>query len=474
MRKQITSEKPEQTHSSGHSSADAAQPESIPSASTLRKTIVNLAWPVVLELLLVSLLGMVNMIMVGHLGANALAAVGITSQPVLICFILFQAFNIGGTALVARAVGQGDDDLARRISALTLWLNALAGVVVGMGTFLASEWLVRAMGAKPDYLAEATLYMRWSALGVVLQAVPTGVSALTRGAGNTRLPAAFNLIANLVNVALGYVLIYGPLGLPRLGILGAGIAQLGAKAVAMALSLWAMLRSDNLRIRITGRSLLRPEFSSLGRLIKIGLPAAAEQTAMRVGLLVFSKLIADLGAVPLAAHTINMNIQGIIFNFGAALGAAATALTGQSLGRCRPDLAQAYLRETRRLGLATSVVFSAVLALFPRAIASLFTPDPDILAASQAILWVGAAIVPFQTSQLILCGGLRGAGDTVWPLVATMSGVLIVRVLAGYLCIRVFGWGLPGGWYAFLFDQATRSLVIWLRFLSGKWKYRTI
>lgn len=455
-------------------SSETASPQCLPTSGQLRRTIVQLAWPIVLELLLVSLLGMVNMIMVGHLGADALAAVGITTQPVLICFILFQAFNIGGTALVARAVGQGDDTLAQRISALTLWLNAIAGLVVGMATYFSSEWIVRAMGATPDYFTDAVLYMRLSALGVVLQAVPTGVSALTRGAGNTRIPAAFNLIANIVNVMLGFLLIYGPFGIPKLGVMGAGLAQMGAKAVALILSLTVMMRSSHLRIRISAHSLLRPEFSSLGRLIRIGLPSAAEQTAMRVGLLVFSKLIADLGAVPLAAHTINMNIQGIIFNFGAALGAAATTLTGQSLGRCQPDLAQAYLKETRRVGLVTSIVFMVVLGLFPRPIASLFTADSDILNASQAILWIGAAIVPFQCSQLILCGGLRGAGDTFWPLVATMCGVLGVRVIAGFLCISVFGWGLTGGWFAFLFDQATRSLVIWLRFLSGKWRYKVI
>jgi putative MATE family efflux protein len=357
---------------------------------------------------------------------------------------------------------------------MTLWLNALAGIVVGLGTFFASRWVVSAMGAQPEYLADATLYMQWSSLGIIFQAIPTAVAALTRGSGNTRIPAGYNLVSNFVNVAIGYLLIYGPLGLPHLGVLGAGIAQLIAKAVAMALSLYAMLNNSSLKIRITARSLFRPEFSSLGRLLFIGLPAAGEQTAMRLGLVIFSKLIADLGPVPLAAHTINMNIQGLIFNFGVALGAAATSLTGRSLGQQRPDLAQAYLKETRRIGLVTSIVFVAALVLLPRPISSLFASDDAVVSASAAILWIGAAMVPFQTSQLILCGGLRGAGDTLWPLVATMSGVLFVRVIAAYLCIVTFGFGLAGGWYAFLFDQATRSLVIWLRYLSGKWMYRRI
>lgn len=443
------------------------EPCLVPKPRELRKDIIRLAWPVVLELLLVSMLGVVNMVMVGHLGANAISAVGITSQPVLICFIFFQAFNVGGTALVARAVGQGDTVQARRVSALTLNLNAMAGIGIGALTFVFARPLVLFMGAQPEYLGDAVLYMQYSAIGVMLQALPTGVSALVRGAGNTRIPAVFNLVANIVNVVLGAALLYLPF--LKMGVEGVAIAQLAAKAVALGMSLYAMFSNSALTIRLAPRDLVRPDFSVLGRLVRVGLPAAGEQLAMRAGLLIFSKLVADLGTVPFAAHNINMNLQGIIFNFGAALGMAATSLTGRMLGACRRDLAEAYLKETRRIGLATSLVFVAVMVAFPGPITMIFTSEADVVSASAAILWIGACIVPFQTSQLILCGGLRGAGDTIWPLVATMSGVLLVRTIGGYLCIVVFGWGLAGAWVAFLFDQVTRSLVILLRYRTGKW-----
>ncbi len=443
------------------------QTPSLPTKWELRAQILKLAWPVVLEMLLVSLLGTVNMIMVGHLGASSLAAVSITTQPVLICFIFFQAFNVGGTALVARAVGRCDLEEAKRVSALTLWLNAWAGVLIGLLTFLFAKPLVLFMGAQPDYLDDAVLYMQFSAIGVILQALPMGVSALMRGAGNTRVPAVFNLAANIANVVVGAALLYLPFF--KLGVLGVAIAQLVAKAVALVMSMYAMLANSSLSIRLAPRDVMRPDFSQFGRLIHVGLPAAGEQIAMRAGLLVFSKLVADLGTIPFAAHNINMNIQGIIFNFGAALGVAATSFTGRSLGACRKDLAGAYLKETRRIGMVTSILFTALMVAFPGPISSLFSPEQPVVAASAAVLWIGACMVPFQTSQLILSGGLRGAGDTVWPLVATISGVVFVRVGLGILFIVTFRWGLAGAWYAFLLDQATRSLVIWLRFRTGKW-----
>ena len=448
------------------------EPHQQPTAWEHRREIIRLAWPVVLELLLASMLSLANMAMVGHLGSGPLAAVGITAQPVLICFIFFQAFNVGGTALVARAVGRCDHEGARRISALTLWLNTWAGLLIGLITFFLAKPLVLMMGAQPDYLDDAVVYMQYSAIGVILQALPTGVSALMRGAGNTRIPAVFNLTANAVNVAVGAALLYLPFF--RLGVLAVAIAQLVAKAVACAMAMAAMFTNSSLPIRLRPRDLLRPDFESFGKLVHVGLPAAGEQLAMRAGLLVFSKLVADLGTIPLEAHTINMNLQGIIFNFGAALGMAATSLTGRSLGACRRDLAEAYLKETRRIGLVTSIVFVAVLIAFPGPISSLFSSDPDVVSASAAVLWLGACIVPFQTSQLILCGGLRGAGDTVWPLVATMSGVVFVRVGLGLLFILVFKWGLAGAWAAFFFDQATRSGVIWLRYKTGKWVEKKI
>lgn len=356
----------------------------LPKPWELRKEIIKLAWPVVLELLLVSMLGVVNMAMVGHLGANAISAVGITAQPVLICFIFFQAFNVGGTALVARAVGQGDIEQARRVSALTLNLNAFAGVAVGALTYVFAKPLVLFMGAMPEYLGDAELYMRYSAIGVMLQALPTGVSALVRGAGNTRIPAVFNLVANIVNVVLGAALLYLPFF--RMGVEGVAIAQLAAKAVATVMSLYAMFSSSTLSIRLAPRDIVRPDFSAVGRLVRVGLPAMGEQIAMRVGLLIFSKLVADLGTVPFAAHNINMNLQGIIFNFGAALGMAATSLSGRMLGACRRDLAEAYLKETRRIGLVTSLVFVAVMVAFPGPITRIFTEEADVISASAAVL----------------------------------------------------------------------------------------
>ena len=446
----------------------------LPGKKEMRRTIIDLAWPVVLELMMVSLLSMVNMIMVGHLGTDALAAVGITTQPVLICFIFFQAFNIGGTALVARSIGAGNIDEAKRASALTLWLNAVVGIVIGLLTYHFSRQLVLLMGAEQSYLADAVLYMRFSALGVILQALPAAVSALVRGAGHTRIPAFYNLISNIVNVLVGAALLYLPFRFSHLGVLAVAIAQLVAKGVAMVMALYAITSNSRLPIRLSGSDLLRPDFSALGRLAYIGFPSALEQLAMRAGLLVFSKLVADLGDVELAAHTINMNIQSLVFNFGAALGAAATSLAGRSLGAGEPKLADAYLKETRRIGLLTSILFTVIMIAFPGPISRLFTGDQHVVAASAAVLWLGALIVPFQTSQLIISGGLRGAGDTVWPLVATVCGVGIVRVGAGFLGMVVLHLGLTGAWAAFLFDQLTRSLVILLRFRTGRWQHMKV
>ncbi len=449
-------------------------PPELPTKGRMRRAIIDLAWPVVAELMLVSLLGMVNMIMVGHIGTNALAAVGITTQPVLISFIFFQAFNVGGTALVARAIGADNVAQAKKISALTLWLNTIVGVVIGLLTFIFSRDLVLFMGAQPSYLDDAVLYMQYSALGVMLQAIPAAVSALVRGAGNTRIPAVYNLASNIVNVIVGFVLVYLPFSFSQLGVKGVAIAQLVAKAVALVMALYAMLNNGNLAIRLNARDIVRPDFAALGKLVYIGFPAALEQLAMRAGLLIFSKLVADLGDVALAAHTINMNIQGLVFNFGAALGAAATSLAGRTLGAGEPALANAYLKETRRIGMATSLVFTVILIAIPGPISRLFTADQAVVAASAAVLWLGALMVPFQTSQLIISGGLRGAGDTVWPLVATVLGVGIVRVGAGYLGMVTLGLGLTGAWAAFLFDQVTRSVVIFLRFRTGRWQHRKI
>ena len=184
--------------------------------------------------------------LVSSLGAEAVSAVGITTQPIMIPWVLIQAFSIGGTAIIARSLGEKNELAARRASEQMIFLASGASILCSAILFFFGGSIIIRMGATPDYLSMAELYIKFSAIGVIFQSITTTIAAIMRGAGRTRLTMRFNIISNIVNVSIGFPLIYGLGPIPSLGILGAGIAILTAHIVGCTLALLTLFRSKSL------------------------------------------------------------------------------------------------------------------------------------------------------------------------------------------------------------------------------------
>lgn len=447
--------------------------EKIPSRAELRKSIIAFTWPCIAELMLVSLISIVNMSMVGHLGAYALSAVGITNQPVMVSVAVFQAFNIGATALVARFVGAKDFKNAKTVVIQTLIISVFSGMVLCTAFYIFSDWVVAFMGAQEDTIKYAAMYMKFMAVGMIFQAVPTAISSILRGAGDSKSPMRFNIIANIVNVAAGFIFIYGFWLVPGMGVKGAAIATTLAKFTACILSIYSILKSS-LPIAVSVRDSFRLDFGMLKRIMDIGIAAAGEQLAMRVGFIIFIKIVADLGTIQFAAHQVCDSITGLSINFSLALGIASTSFMGRYLGAKRPELAEAYCSELRRIAMIASFFISICFFFGGRYIARIFTPDAQVIEYVAFVLKITVLMIHAQNSQLVISGGLRGAGDTKWTFIAVVSGLLIIRVPLAIILVKILHYGIGGAWVAGVADQVVRSIVVFSRFKSGKWKYRKV
>jgi putative MATE family efflux protein len=205
-------------------------------------------------------------------------------------------------------------------------------------------------------------------------------------------------------------------------------------------------------------------------IFNIGMPAMVEQVFMRAGMIMYNITVASLGTVAFATHNICMNVQSMSFMNGQAFAVSATSLVGQSLGKKRPDMAQAYCSRTRRVGMMLSMVLAVIFFFFGKYIVTLYTGESDVIAQGSRILMFVALIQPLQSSQLILAGALRGAGDTRATAIITFITVLLIRPGIAVLSINVLGWGLYGAWIALIADQLLRSVLVLFRFNSGKWK----
>ncbi len=432
--------------------------------------IVRIAWPALMEFILTQLVSMVDMIMVGQLGPWAISAVGLTSQPKFLLMAAFMSMNVGATALIARYKGEGDyqktNTVLRQALLITLVLSAITSCI----GFIFAEPIIRFMGAEDaQTLAGGTSYLQIQMTGFVILALTTTITAALRGIGNSKTAMIYNTVANIFNVIFNYLLIYGHFGFPRMEVAGASLATVIGQCIAFILALIAILRGDQY-IHLRFKDGFKPQWNVIKSIFRIGIPSMVEQLLLRLGHISYTRAVASLGNLAFATHNICTNIQSISFMNGRAFAVSATSLVGQSLGKKRPDMAQAYSRYTRRIGMTISILMGISFWLFRTPLISMYTDDASVLALGKQILAFVAISQPFQSSQFILSGALRGAGDTKAVAIIIFFTVLLIRPGLAMLAIYVLEWGLQGAWVGFVMDQMIRSFLVLLRFNSGKWK----
>lgn len=444
-------------------------PDDLP-PKEISKKVISIAWPALVESFLIQLVSMVSTMMVGGVGTWAIAAIGYCTQPRFLILAVFQAFNTGSTALIARAKGAGHDEDANVIMHQSLLLSFGASLVMGGLGYLFATPMVIFMGAnEPATIAAATTYMRVLMLTFPANAITLAVTACLRGIGRTKISMTYNIVANLVNVAVGYVFINGHFGMPKLGIMGAALGMATGQIVSLVIALYALISgSDMLRLRFKMLFQIVPRI--LKGVLNIGSPAMLEQLFMRSGQIMFSIVVASLGTDAFATHTIANNIFSMSMMIGQSFGISATSLIGQSLGKKRPDHGKAYVQQCRRYSMLVSMGLAASFFLFGKYLMGLYTTEASVIAQGAVLLRIVAVIQPLQSSQMVLSGALRGAGDTKAVAVSAFTGIVIVRPIVAYIMVNLVGTGLNGVWLAIVFDQCIRSAYTMWRFSSDRWQ----
>lgn len=434
------------------------------------KKAVNMAWPAVLESFFTAFAGLVDSLMVSSLGADAVAAVGLTTQPKLVGLALFFASNVSISALVARRKGEGRKEGANRIFVTFLLFILVAAVLVSGLTVAFADSIIRLCGSEADTHASAVLYYRIIMGGMIFNCIQMGVNAAQRGAGNTKITMRTNLVSNTINIILNYLLIQGHMGFPALGIRGAALATVTGTVVASLMSLWSVRKEDNfVSLAYIWRQKIRPGMEAMRQIIHVGYSVFAEQLLMRIGFMMTSLMAASQGTASMAAHQVGMNVMSLSFSFGDGLQATAVALIGYSLGAQDEKKARQYGAICRMLGGCISVVLSAVYFFGGRWLYSLFFREEEIILIGVKIMQIIIFVVLLQIAQVIYMGCLRGAGDTLYTAVASTVSVTIVRTAGSYFFGYVLNWGISGIWMGVVADQLARFLFASIRFKQGKW-----
>lgn len=434
------------------------------------KEVIKLAAPALAEQIMMSLIGMADMIMVSRIGPAAIAAVGLSNQPMMFAMAIFMALNVGTTAVVARHVGANESDAANETARQSLILVGLLGVIMATIMFFSAEWILLFMGAEPDTMAHAVTYFRIVSVSMIFNTIQMSVNSMVRGAGDTKSPMSNNMTVNVINLVGNFLLINGIWFFPKLGVTGAALATAFSRLVGSILALSLVLIPGK-RITVSFKERFHFNWDIATRVAKIGFPAAIEQFIMRGGMIIFTRTISGLGTVTYAAHQVALNITSLSFTTGMGFAMSATSLVGRSLGAKKPDMAEMLANSAHKLAMMVSGAVAVILFFFGRQVALLYSNDLAVITQAAIALKIIALVQPSQSTQFVLAGALRGAGDTKWPLYSTIIGVWGFRVLLSYLFVQVLGYGLVGAWVAMAVDQFARSSIILYRFRSNKWKH---
>jgi len=436
----------------------------------IRREILLLAWPVVLQALLRTVMFLVDTYMLGLYSKHALAAIALVGPVAHTLTMVLAALGTGTLATIARATGAKDRPLQEQEAATSVTLGAGAGLALGAACApLFPHFGLLFSSATPALAGACSDFLGWMALAIPFTLMSSCASAVLRATGDTRTPLYVGIVANVINVAGNWILIFGKFGAPEMGVAGAGLSTAIALAVE-GLLLTAVLFRPRAAIRLGAASFRRVTGGSMRRLLRVSLPAAVEPLLLQVGFLIFIQMMGRLGENALAAHRVAVAVESISFMPGWGLSIACGAIVGQYLGAKRADKAAATLRESVRLALGFTGVFAVILVLFAEPMTRLFVQDPEVVRASVGCLRVASLEQILLSTALVIGGALRGAGDTRSPVVVGLIGVWGVRLPLSYVFAFTLGLGIVGAWTVMLIDWAARTATFVLFWRRGRWK----
>ncbi len=427
-----------------------------------------ITWPIFIEQLSHILPGIVDTFMVSHLGDSAVAGLAVSNQIVGFFIIMFSFVGLGSTVVLTHYLGAGDKDGAQRVAATAVGVNFWLGVAVSLLIWGFSGDMLRLLDLPPALMPYAQPFLALMGGTLFLESLNMSFAAVLRANGHTREAMIIALGMNVLNVLLNIVLIFGMLGFPKLGVIGAALSTVISRFVACLALVWVMRSTLHLKVRL--QWVFGFSRDALCRILHIGIPGAGEHLSWHGSFLVITYFIAQMGVAELATFSYAMQLSMVMMMLGLSIGIGTEIMIGHMIGAGELDEAYRQLLRSLRLGLAmTAVMTVAIVALAPWLL-QLFTKDAAILAGGAVLLRMSLLLEPGRTFNLIVINSLRAAGDARFPVVMGICSMWGVAVPLAWLFGLHLGWGLIGVWLAFSADEWLRGISMYFRWKSRVWE----
>jgi len=431
----------------------------------------SLAWPTALYSLLQVVVGIADLLMVGHLGSTAIAAVGMSRQIIIVVLILVLTVSTGATTMIAQLFGAGRRKDVDNAGAQAVKMMAMLSFIIGpLGFFLARPMLL-AVGAEPQVLSEGTSYIRIYFATIIFVNLNFCVAAILRGAGDAKTPLKIALVVNAVNVLVNWLFIYGVWVFPKLGVPGAAVGTAAGRMVGMIIGL-GILFGGNKRVRLHGREFLRFDFSMIWHILRIGIPAALQGVSRTSARVAFLGVVATTAFATSAAASLSIGLQTRLLFIMPALAfqVAVVSLVGQNLGAGRLKQAERIVWEgTKAVGIGLTAA-GVLLAIFARQVMQSFTGNSEVVEIGTVMMYYFCASQVFSGLAIVISGGLTGAGMTRPAMWYTIVCQWVITLPGAWYLSHYTSLGLHGAWLMWTAGPALQLILTVRKFASGRWK----
>ena len=448
--------------------ADRVEGE-IPKFKKVAKDVMKIVWPSMLEGFLVALVTMFDGIQVSGIGNNANSAVTITKQPIFLMISFIVAINIALTAIVSRRYGEKNREAVNKTMYQGIKISGLVAIVLSVIVCVFAEPFCRLMGATENTIEYATTYLTIISAGFIFNALRLTINACQRGIGKTKISMWTNLIANVVNVFLNFVLINGHLGMPKMGIAGAAIATIAGNAVAFVISFITIL-SPKGYLKLNLQEFIKIDKETLRNIGQILPSTLIDQLLIRFGFIIFALIVNYLGDDATYVHGVCQDINSLMFTLADGFSIGTAAIVGHRLGEKRKDLALVYAKVSMLISLGCAILVSVFVVSARGMLVGLYKPETiDRENSAKLILLVASVMMLPQNTSWVMTGILRGSGDTKFTALVSLICIVFVRPISAFVLCYPLGLGVLGAWIGMIFDQIVRLVLNTRRFRQRKW-----
>jgi putative MATE family efflux protein len=443
---------------------------------SLNRTILLLAIPMVLEMVLESLFAVVDVFFVGRLGANAVATVGLTESMLALVFAIGLGLSLSTTAMVARRIGEKDPEDASIAGVQAIVLGLIVSLALGIPAGLFAPCLLQLMGASPAIVATGSAYTRIALGGCGAIIMLFLNNAIFRGAGDAAIAMRLLWVSNIINLVLDPCLIFG-LGFgafhfPRLGVTGAALATFTGRSIGVLYQFWRLARGTERLLALASH--IRLNLPVMVRLLRVSLPGMLQFAISNASWIFLVRIVSLFGAASVAGYTVAIRIVVFFILPSWGLANAAATLVGQNLGAKHPERAA---QAVWRTGLYNMIFLGAIgifFIVFATPVVRLFVNDPAVLPIAATALRTFACGNIGYAYGMVMLQAFNGAGDTLTPTIVNFFGFWVLELPLAWFLAKVVGMRAEGAFLAIVVAECSMAVAGIILFKQGRWKRQKI